>query len=92
LLGDQAAQSDSRVRVCIADEDELFLAGCTHLLGSTPGMGVVRSTSTRYAAEEMDALFGLKPDVLVLGIDRLERSTIECPLPTLRPARRPNSC
>ena len=77
LLEEQAVPEDDRVRVCVADEDELFLAGCAHLLASAPEIQLVGSSQTRYSAEELGLLFNTGPQVLILGVDTLHPAVLE---------------
>ena len=70
-------RADRCVRVCIADEDELLLAGSTQLLSQNPDIEIVRSTLTRYSLGDASWLLGQDADVYVLGMDTLSQRVID---------------
>ena len=72
-----AASTDSRIRVCIADEDELLLAGCTQLLSQSPVIEVVRSTLTGYSFGDATWMLAQDADVYVVGVDTLSERVID---------------
>ena len=77
LMDASAVRNVAVVRVCIADEDELLLAGSTQLLSQSPAIEVVRSTLTRYSLGDATWLLAPNADVYVLGMDTLSERVID---------------
>jgi len=76
---------EAPVRVFVADDNEIFMLGITHLIGSQPGFAVVgRSTSAAGAAAGVTAV---EPDVVIMeaqlpdgrGTDLCGAITSACP-------------